>query len=50
MNRLVEWSPEWENALQEYKDEFQMAGMDWEKAGDDAGRKGTAGYRKICGV
>ena len=33
MNRLVEWSPEWENALQEYKDEFQTAGMDWEGLG-----------------
>lgn len=30
MNRLVEWSPAWENAVQEYKNEFRMAGMDWE--------------------
>ena len=33
MNQLIEWSPAWENAVQEYKNEFLEAGMDWEGIG-----------------
>ncbi|MBO5073275.1 MAG: GNAT family N-acetyltransferase [Eubacterium sp.] len=33
MNQLIEWSPAWENAVQEYKNEFLAAGMDWEGIG-----------------
>lgn len=43
MEILTEWSPEWEDALQEYKEEFRAAGMDWEGTYgmDKAGVEGT---------
>lgn len=33
MEILTEWGTEWERALQEYKEEFRAAGMDWEGMG-----------------
>ena len=30
---LIAWDPAWEDAVQQYKEEFRKAGMDWEGLG-----------------